>query len=130
MLAADLHACLLLKHANRVLASRRITWLHGIEIVQIENEKVSKGEEAAGPDAFDSNCITPGTPFMQRLGEHLRFFIRKKISEDPAWQVPVIVFSGLCSDTQNSSHTTFGVLQTALSWLCCCSVRVYGNAPL
>ena len=78
--------------------------------MQIENEKVSRGEEAAGPDAFDSNCITPGTPFMQRLGEHLRFFIRKKISEDPAWQVPVIVFSGLCSDSQKSSQTTCGVL--------------------
>jgi hypothetical protein len=62
--------------------------------VQLEKEKVSKGVEPAGPDAFDSNCITPGTPFMQRLGEHLRFFIRKKIAEDPAWQVPVIVFSG------------------------------------
>ena len=62
--------------------------------VQLEKEKESKGEEAAGPDAFDSNCITPGTPFMQRLGEHLRYFIRRKISEDPAWQVPVIVFSG------------------------------------
>ena len=31
---------------------------------------------------------------MQRLGEHLRFFIRRKISEDSAWQAPVIVFSG------------------------------------
>ena len=62
--------------------------------MQLEKEKVGKGEEPAGPDAFDSNCITPGTPFMQRLGEHLRFFIRKKIAEDPAWQVPVIVFSG------------------------------------
>ena len=68
--------------------------------MQLEKEKESKGEEAAGPDAFDSNCITPGTPFMQRLGEHLRFFIRRKISEDPAWQVPVIVFSGA-----RSSHT-------------------------
>ena len=64
--------------------------------MQMEKEKVSKGEEPARPDGFDSNCITPGTPFMQRLGEHLRFFIRKKISEDPAWQVPVIVFSGAC----------------------------------
>lgn len=43
---------------------------------------------------FDSNCITPGTPFMERLSRHLKFFIRKKIAEDPAWQGPKIIFSG------------------------------------
>lgn len=31
---------------------------------------------------------------MARLGAHLRFFIRKKIAEDPAWQKPSIIFSG------------------------------------
>ena len=67
---------------------------------------MSKGEEPAGEDAFDSNCITPGTPFMQRLGEHLRFFIRKKISEDPAWQVPVVVFSGQHPACRNPSSCT------------------------
>ena len=52
------------------------------------------GEASAGGEAFDSNCITPGTPFMARLGAHLRFFVRRKIAEDPAWQGPSIVFSG------------------------------------
>ena len=45
-------------------------------------------------DSFDSNCITPGTPFMARLGVHLRYFVRMKIAEDPAWQRPHIIFSG------------------------------------
>ena len=31
---------------------------------------------------------------MARLGAHIRFFIRKKIAEDPAWQKPTIIFSG------------------------------------
>jgi len=56
---------------------------------------ISRGEPL--PDEatrFDSNCITPGTPFMARLGNHLRFFIRKKLAEDPAWQKPTIIFSG------------------------------------
>ena len=54
-----------------------------------------RGEPVVDPaDRFDSNCITPGTPFMARLGAHLRFFIRKKISEDPAWQKPTVIFSG------------------------------------
>ena len=58
--------------------------------------KRAREEPDAGslPDAFDSNCITPGTPFMGRLAEHLKFFFRKKIAEDPAWQEPVIIFSG------------------------------------
>lgn len=31
---------------------------------------------------------------MARLGAHLRYFVRKKIAEDPAWQRPHIIFSG------------------------------------
>ncbi|KAL3148586.1 hypothetical protein ABBQ38_014017 [Trebouxia sp. C0009 RCD-2024] len=56
-------------------------------------EAVRKGE-VINKDAFDSNCITPGTPFMARLGAHLRYFVRKKIAEDPAWQRPHVIFSG------------------------------------
>lgn len=65
-----------------------------------EAEEAAKRAEERGeplPDAasrFDSNCITPGTPFMARLGAHLRFFVRKKLAEDPAWQRPTVVFSG------------------------------------
>lgn len=52
-----------------------------------------KGEDVAG-HAFDSNCITPGTEFMARLTQHLLFFVRKKMAEDPAWRVPEVVVSG------------------------------------
>ncbi len=47
-----------------------------------------------GVEVFDSNCITPGTAFMARLGAHLRFFIRHKMKDDPVWQTPRIIFSG------------------------------------
>lgn len=43
---------------------------------------------------FDSNCITPGTDFMQLVGDHIRWFIRKKIKEDPLWRNLNIIFSG------------------------------------
>lgn len=61
--------------------------------IQAEDEKRKKGEDVPN-DAFDSNCITPGTPFMGRLGAHLRFFIRKRIAEDANWQKCTVVFSG------------------------------------
>ncbi|CAJ1429395.1 unnamed protein product [Effrenium voratum] len=51
------------------------------------------GEDTSGPH-FDSNCITPGTEFMAKLTEHLRFFICKKVQEDPSWQQFTIVLSG------------------------------------
>ena len=53
-----------------------------------------KGETIDEENLFDSNCITPGTEFMEQVGKHLRYFIRKKIKEDPLWRDLRIVFSG------------------------------------
>lgn len=36
---------------------------------------------------FDSNCITPGTPFMFRLQQHLQYFVQAKLDTDPSWRV-------------------------------------------
>eukprot|EP01117_Protostelium_nocturnum_P008338 TRINITY_DN2977_c0_g1_i5.p1 TRINITY_DN2977_c0_g1~~TRINITY_DN2977_c0_g1_i5.p1 ORF type:complete len:1478 (+),score=622.12 TRINITY_DN2977_c0_g1_i5:485-4918(+) len=43
---------------------------------------------------FDSNCITPGTEFMATVSKNLKYFIRKKIDEDPNWKKCRIIFSG------------------------------------
>lgn len=37
-------------------------------------------------DAFDSNCITPGTDFMLKLGLAMRKWIQYKQETDPAWK--------------------------------------------
>lgn len=42
---------------------------------------------------WDSNVITPGTPFMLNLSEYLRFYIRKRISSDNAWKNITVIFS-------------------------------------
>lgn len=40
---------------------------------------------------FDSNCITPGTPFMAHLATCLRYHIASKQNTDPLWKKVRIV---------------------------------------
>jgi len=44
-------------------------------------------------DTFDSNCITPGTKFMDSLSRHIDSYIRHKIQTSPVWKNLEIVFS-------------------------------------
>lgn len=62
------------------------------ETVRVE---LTKAGEEAPPSAhvWDSNVITPGTTFMLRLSEFLRFYVRKRISEDKGWQSIRVIFS-------------------------------------
>ena len=65
-----------------------------LEAEKLRAEAAAKGEPEAVGDPFDSNCITPGTPFMARLSEHLRFYVLKKQTEDPLWQKATVILSG------------------------------------
>lgn len=44
-------------------------------------------------NGFDSNCITPGTKFMDYLSKYVDWFIRKKINEDVKWQNFEVILS-------------------------------------
>lgn len=59
-----------------------------------KEKAIAQGIEMPKEDPFDSNCITPGTEFMARLTQQLKYFINKKISEDVEWQGVDIVLSG------------------------------------
>lgn len=43
--------------------------------------------------SFDSNCLTPGTKFMDYLTKYIDWYIRKRISEDSRWQNIEIILS-------------------------------------
>lgn len=43
---------------------------------------------------FDSNCITPGTEFMDYLSKYIEWYVRMNISENPNWEHLEVVFSG------------------------------------
>jgi 5'-3' exoribonuclease 1 len=53
-----------------------------------------KGEVLPSQERFDSNCITPGTPFMVNLQEQLKYFVVNKLSTDSMWQGTRIYLSG------------------------------------
>ena len=65
-----------------------------LDAEQAREKAIREGQEMPTEEAFDSNCITPGTEFMAKLTRQLKYFISKKISEDADWQGVDIVLSG------------------------------------
>ncbi|XP_061588821.1 5'-3' exoribonuclease 1 [Cololabis saira] len=55
---------------------------------------LDKGEVLPTEARFDSNCITPGTDFMARLQEQLKYFVHNKLSTDKLWQDVKVYLSG------------------------------------
>jgi 5'-3' exoribonuclease 2 len=65
-----------------------------------DRDRDNDSQEGEGGDhgkktkvAFDSNCITPGTPFMARLAEALRYYVAARLSSDaPGWRNVSVVY--------------------------------------
>ena len=55
---------------------------------------MQKGKAVKTEGRFDSNCITPGTPFMTRLNEYLKYYVRSNMTSNPAWRNLRVVLSG------------------------------------
>ncbi|KAI1882663.1 hypothetical protein AGOR_G00237200 [Albula goreensis] len=55
---------------------------------------LEKGEVLPTEARFDSNCITPGTEFMARLQDQLKYFVHNKLSTDKSWHGVSVYLSG------------------------------------
>ncbi|KAI5609426.1 5'-3' exoribonuclease 2 isoform X1 [Silurus asotus] len=73
------------------------------EGVELAEEKQKMREEIVQrggylpPDGikerFDSNCITPGTEFMDNLAKCLRYYVADRLSNDPGWRNVTVFLS-------------------------------------
>jgi len=59
-------------------------------------EVFGQNPELAGKmeELFDSNCISPGTEFMEQLNLQLKDFIQNKINTDRRWRSIRVILSG------------------------------------
>lgn len=67
-----------------------------IEKQRVREEILAKGgylppEEIK--ERFDSNCITPGTEFMDNLAKCLRYYIADRLNNDPGWKNLTVILS-------------------------------------
>ncbi|BGO90993.1 hypothetical protein NBRC10512_002249 [Rhodotorula toruloides] len=62
-------------------------------IKELEAMGKEVSDEYRNEKGWDSNAITPGTPFMDLLAKSLRYWVRKKINEDPGWAGLEVIIS-------------------------------------
>jgi len=67
-------------------------------VKMLNSQKASRGEDINTLDeviekTWDSNAITPGTPFMHMLAESLQFWCAYKFTTDPSWKDMKVIIS-------------------------------------
>lgn len=61
---------------------------------ELKEQFESEGRSIPPPKThWDSNVITPGTPFFDNLTRALRYYINQKMSTDPSWRGLKVILS-------------------------------------
>ena len=63
------------------------------QVQQRKRRYNSSLEREENDKSFDSNCISPGTLFMDNLSTYIDWFIRSRLSENPLWQNLEVIYS-------------------------------------
>lgn len=63
------------------------------EIAEMEARGEVIDEAVKGKKSWDSNSITPGTPFMDILAASLKYWVAYKLSSDPGWATLQVIIS-------------------------------------
>ncbi|KAL9022404.1 MAG: hypothetical protein Q9180_008563, partial [Flavoplaca navasiana] len=63
-----------------------------LKMLKSQNGGVLK-ENSIQEKTWDSNVITPGTPFMDILAASLRYWCAYKVNTDPAWEKMKVIIS-------------------------------------
>ena len=65
------------------------------EEARLREEWTEKGFDVGegGGHSWDSNVITPGTPFMERMVDFLRYYIHHRQSTNPGWRNVMVIIS-------------------------------------
>ncbi|EUB59297.1 5'-3' exoribonuclease 2 [Echinococcus granulosus] len=68
-----------------------------LTVERLRSELMAKGARLPPPKSaaehFDSNCITPGTPFMERLALVLQYYVYERLNSHPAWREIQVILS-------------------------------------
>jgi 5'-3' exoribonuclease 2 len=79
------------KEAKQIKREVELDSLNAGRITQAEYDAARA--EAEGSWRFDSNCITPGTSFMDAVAKSLRWYAYQRLTSDPAWKNLTVIIS-------------------------------------
>jgi hypothetical protein len=75
----------LLSLSGKVRYAQRINAVYLTDFVIAAMGKIITDDEK-NKESWDSNAITPGTPFMDLLTASLRYWVVEKMNTDPGWK--------------------------------------------